>query len=156
MIHHGHAALAKFSHARGNVHQAFFQQNPSRFNFCHIQNFFNQLEQISARNTDLFQCIQDIRLVFEMAFGSFRIADNGVHRRTNIMAHVEQELRLRLFSFCRTHSSGVSATHRSLSRSQMAHEPSSRFFTLYSYSGKFSSTISIGVTGFKRPTRWRG
>ena len=44
---------------------------------------------------------------------------------------------------CRTHSSGVSATQRSRSRSQMAHEPSSRFFTLYSYSGKFNSTIVI-------------
>ena len=82
-------------HNLTEIHSLLIQHCFAAFNTRHFQNLIDNHEQKIAGRldfADIFTALLDIRKIFAQ---QMRKADNRVHRRADIMAHVEEEARFR-------------------------------------------------------------
>ena len=82
-----------------NIHLA-------RFNAAHIKNIVDKREQMLRGLPYFRKIVRNLFLVVNMLCSKARKTNDGIHRRTNIMAHVVEECRLR--AACRiSHPKGL-------------------------------------------------
>ena len=74
--------------------QLFIQVQLARFNTAHVKHVIDKRKQVVRRKLNLSKEVPHLFLVANMDCRKFRIADNRIHRGTDIMAHVVEEHRL--------------------------------------------------------------
>ena len=62
-----------------------------RFRPCDFQNFFNQIQKLSAGGLDLVEVILHRLPVIHVFFCKCGIAKDGIQRRTHIMGHIGEK-----------------------------------------------------------------
>ena len=87
-IAHGLHGLAEGKRLHGKHHLA-------AFDLRHVQHVIDQAQQLLSCQRDLAQAVLHASRIIHMAAGDARHADDRVHRRADIVAHVGKELALR-------------------------------------------------------------
>ena len=78
----------------GQMHRLFINLDLAVLDAAHVQHVVDEGKEMLAGGGDLFQVVQHLLAVVNVGRGQRREADDGVHRRADIVAHVEEELPL--------------------------------------------------------------
>ena len=84
---------AQLLHLLREGNDAGVEHHPAAFDLGDIQNIVDQRQQVTARRGDLVQTVPHIASVVQMELGDLRHADDGVHRRADIVRHGGEEPR---------------------------------------------------------------
>ena len=84
---------AQLLHLLREGNGAGVERHPAAFDFGDIQNIVDQRQQVTARRGDLVQTVPHIASVVQMELGDLRHADDGVHRRADIVRYGGEKLR---------------------------------------------------------------
>ena len=68
-----------------------FQYNLARFYAAHVQDFVYQIKQVLFGHLNFFKIVEDAFFFVNVMPCHFCITFDGVHRCSDIMAHVEQK-----------------------------------------------------------------
>ena len=82
------------------IHIIFIQLHLAAFNTRHIQHIIDNHQQQIARLLHLLLIIKQLRLR-QSLFNQLAVAKQRIHRRTDIMRHIEQEVGLGYISLTR-------------------------------------------------------
>ena len=77
------------------MHLFFLDFHPAALNTAHIQHIVDEAQQMVAGHGDFAQVILDCFHIIQMGSRQRRIADDGIHRRPDIMRHIVEKGRLR-------------------------------------------------------------
>ena len=110
LLHHGighvDQVVGAFHDGEGDRRQVQF----SAFHFGNIQNIVDQCQKVVAGQIDLFQIITNGRAVLRVLPRNGGQANDGVHRRANVMRHGGQEIRLCMVGAVRGLGRGLQLT----------------------------------------------
>ena len=110
LLHHGighvDQVVGAFHDGEGDRRQVQF----SAFHFGNIQNIVDQCQKVVAGQIDLFQIITNGRAVLRVLPGNGGQANDGVHRRADVMRHGGQEIRLCMVGAVRGLGRGLQLT----------------------------------------------
>ena len=78
----------------GQVHRAQFERNLAALDTAHIEHIVDEREQMLARRRGLFQVVEHLLTVVDMGGRERGEADDRVHRRADVVRHIEQKFAL--------------------------------------------------------------
>ena len=85
-----HEALHDFT--QGNYFR--IQGQPPALDLCHVQHIVDKPKKMAAGKLNFPKAVLHLGHVVQMCLCDGRHADDGIHRRPDIMAHVGEELAL--------------------------------------------------------------
>ena len=78
----------------GQMHRLLINLDLAVLDAAHVQHVVDEGKEMLAGGGDLLQVVQHLLTVVDVGRGQRREADDGVHRRADVVAHVEEELPL--------------------------------------------------------------
>ena len=76
----------------GQMHRLLINLDLAVLDAAHVQHVVDEGKEVLAGGGDLLQVVQHLLAVVDVGRGQRREADDGVHRRADVVAHVEEEL----------------------------------------------------------------
>lgn len=86
--------IAQIVYKLGQVHRAQFERNLAALDTAHIEYIVDEREQMLARRRGLFQVVEHLLTVVDMGGRKRGEADDRVHRRADVVRHIEQKFAL--------------------------------------------------------------
>ena len=86
--------VAQVVHKLGQVHRARLERDLAALDAAHVEHVVDEREQVLARRRGLFQVVEHLFAVVDMGGRKRGEADDRVHRRADVVRHIEQEFAL--------------------------------------------------------------
>ena len=91
-MHLDQEQVLHFSEQLDQIGGGWIKCNFTAFDTAHLEDIIQKHEQLPPRNVNLFDVVVNSWRYVAFLAGQVRITDNGIHRRPDVMGHVEQEL----------------------------------------------------------------